>query len=167
MRQRLNYLPVQLNAEEERTAHVFAEASTEASLASDAFSPPSNASVSEASSLEMKFQWNSNGVNFNPPTPTPPPLVASVVSAAGVGSVVPKEEPMVVPPTDAANYSVRLADYTAATSKGISSTSITFNWLTRLIKPQLRTFHHHLRCWLSTESLIERIRLETKSCRIL
>lgn len=109
-----------MSAEEERTAHVFGEASTEASVASvasDAFSPPSNASVSEASSSEMKFQWSSNGVDFNPPTP--PPLVGGGVT--GVTGVVPKEEPMVAPPTDAANYSVRLADYSAATSKGISS----------------------------------------------
>ena len=90
-------------------------------MASDAFSPPSEASVSEASSSEIKFQWNSNGVDFNPPTPPAPPLVGSADSAASVGSVVPKEEPLVAPPTDNVNYSVRLADYSAATSKGISS----------------------------------------------
>jgi len=110
-----------LNVEEERTVLVFGEGSTEASVASDAFSPPSEASVSEASSSEIKFQWNSNGVDFNPPTPPAPPLVGSADSAASVGSVgsvVPKEEPLVAPPTDNVNYSVRLADYSAATSKG-------------------------------------------------
>jgi len=85
----------------------------------EAFSP-SNAST--ASSSETKYQWSSaatvpfNGSEFNPsaaPSPTPP----SAASAPAI--VIPKQEPIgsAYSPAES-NYSVRLADYSASTSKG-------------------------------------------------